>query len=236
MNFSSQSMDIEDDFSHNAVPSLTMWPTVDSTSFQARTLTFNNGPVFIGRTDGMFKIGDDSLPSGTNGIFVEGSVSRHHAKISFDNGRFLIQDMKSTHGTKVNGERLECVPHMLKNGDLVMFGKGGWHEGVQHKPVIGLVHLHYPTYDSLVPGSQDQNPGNHQVEVGHLSRKEEEAKVDCNFDKTASLEDLIKELEEDDSPRAKMKKQGLEEAIQLREALGISKNAAVSMVPKLTKF
>ena len=124
-----------------------MSPTPDSSSFQLRTLSFQNGPVIIGRTDGVEKIGGEALPTTSNGIFTQGVVSRKQAMISFENGRFFLQDLNSSHGTKVNEERLHSEPVKLRDGDI-----GDWHKNVQFKPVKATIQLVYPSYDTQCPG------------------------------------------------------------------------------------
>ncbi len=69
-----------------------------------------------------------------NGIFpdvdldahdTEAKVSRRHARIIHENGRFMIEDLGSTNGTYVNrGRRL--IPgdtHLLNDGDEIIVGK-----------------------------------------------------------------------------------------------------------------
>jgi Ca-activated chloride channel family protein len=49
------------------------------------------------------------------------SLSRRHSRFSCRNGRLLIDDLGSTNGTMVNGERVDAE-HELHHGDLVMIG------------------------------------------------------------------------------------------------------------------
>ena len=60
----------------------------------------------------------------TNDLRLGGSeVSREHAEIVADNGRFLLRDRESRYGTFVNGEPVtECE---LRSGDRVRLGRGG---------------------------------------------------------------------------------------------------------------
>jgi serine/threonine-protein kinase len=69
-----------------------------------------------------------------NGIFPdvdldahdpEAKVSRRHARIRLDNGRYIIEDLGSTNGTFVNrGRRLiPGSPHLLNDGDEIIVGK-----------------------------------------------------------------------------------------------------------------
>ena len=46
------------------------------------------------------------------------SVSRHHAKVSLADGRWLVEGLGSGNGTYVNGERI-TAPAALKDGDLI---------------------------------------------------------------------------------------------------------------------
>jgi serine phosphatase RsbU (regulator of sigma subunit) len=50
-------------------------------------------------------------------------VSRDHAEIALDSGRFLLRDRGSRYGTYVNGESVS--EHELKHGDLVRLGRSG---------------------------------------------------------------------------------------------------------------
>lgn len=50
-------------------------------------------------------------------------VSRHHATIQIDpTGAALIQDARSTNGTRLNGELLSTAPQPLRDGDRVQLG------------------------------------------------------------------------------------------------------------------
>jgi len=53
-------------------------------------------------------------------VLVEDMVSRRHAKILFQGGRAMIQDLGSTNGTFVNGEKVQRVS--LNEGDRVLIG------------------------------------------------------------------------------------------------------------------
>ncbi|MCW5837158.1 MAG: GGDEF domain-containing protein, partial [Labilithrix sp.] len=49
------------------------------------------------------------------------SISRHHARITFDGDRHVIEDLGSTNGTFVNDQNLKRSP--LKDGDQVKLGR-----------------------------------------------------------------------------------------------------------------
>jgi pSer/pThr/pTyr-binding forkhead associated (FHA) protein len=53
-------------------------------------------------------------------VLVEDMVSRKHAKISTHEGKIIIQDLGSTNGTFVNGEKIKRT--RLKEGDRILIG------------------------------------------------------------------------------------------------------------------
>lgn len=66
-------------------------------------------PVHIGRAE-------------SNDIILEDDrVSAQHAKLSFEQGGFWIEDLDSTNGTYVNGERIR-EKIRLKDEDLIKIG------------------------------------------------------------------------------------------------------------------
>lgn len=53
-------------------------------------------------------------------------ISRRHATIEQQGGKFILKDLDSINGTWVNNERIDPhQPHTLQNGDLITFGKNG---------------------------------------------------------------------------------------------------------------
>jgi predicted component of type VI protein secretion system len=52
----------------------------------------------------------------------DAEVSRRHARLFMQSGGYVIEDLGSTNGTFVNGQRLSG-PYMLKHGDTVMMGE-----------------------------------------------------------------------------------------------------------------
>jgi len=64
-------------------------------------------------------IGRDS----TNEVTInDAEVSRHHARLTFQGGKYVLEDLGSTNGTFVNGQRL-AGPRVLKAGEVVSFGE-----------------------------------------------------------------------------------------------------------------
>lgn len=79
--------------------------------------------VVIGRSSKTVSKG--LIPAATNGYFDSPVVSREHAVITADTkeGVVRLTDIKSLHGTSVNGTRLEAgVPFILSTGDKLRFG------------------------------------------------------------------------------------------------------------------
>ncbi len=76
------------------------------------------GAVFTLEGD-QLTIGRDS----TNEITInDAEVSRRHARLTFQGGKFVLEDLGSTNGTFVNGQRL-AGPRVLKAGEVVSFGE-----------------------------------------------------------------------------------------------------------------
>jgi pSer/pThr/pTyr-binding forkhead associated (FHA) protein len=51
----------------------------------------------------------------------EESVSKQHARLTSENGRFAIEDLGSSNGTFVNGRRIHTVTE-IRPGDLIRLG------------------------------------------------------------------------------------------------------------------
>jgi hypothetical protein len=71
-----------------------------------------------------FPLGAQGLTIGRsrgNDVQLEGgTVSRRHAAIRSARGQFFLQDQNSTHGTYLNGQRVEAAP--LNEGDVIRIG------------------------------------------------------------------------------------------------------------------
>lgn len=55
-------------------------------------------------------------------VLADAEVSRQHARLTRTPGGYVLEDLGSTNGTFVNGERL-IAPRVLNPGDLVGFGE-----------------------------------------------------------------------------------------------------------------
>ena len=80
-----------------------------------------------GPTPGVtFPLDGDQLTIGrdsSNGVAInDAEVSRRHSRLTFQGGKYVIEDLGSTNGTFVNGQRL-AGPVVLKAGDVVSLGE-----------------------------------------------------------------------------------------------------------------
>jgi len=73
-----------------------------------------------------FTLEGDQLTIGrdaTNEITInDAEISRRHARLTFQGGKYVLEDLGSTNGTFVNGQRL-AGPRVLKAGEVVSFGE-----------------------------------------------------------------------------------------------------------------
>jgi len=76
------------------------------------------GTTFLLEGD-QLTIGRDS----SNGVAInDAEISRRHSRLSFQGGKYVIEDLGSTNGTFVNGQRL-AGPVVLKPGDVISLGE-----------------------------------------------------------------------------------------------------------------
>ena len=80
-----------------------------------------------GPTPGVtFPLEGDQLTIGrdaSNGVAInDAEISRKHSRLSFQGGKYVLEDLGSTNGTFVNGQRLSG-PVVLKPGDVVSLGE-----------------------------------------------------------------------------------------------------------------
>ena len=81
---------------------------VVSSNFGGREFVLSKTTMVIGRTE------DNDI------VVNHRSISRHHAKIVLEQGRYCIVDMQSSNGVRVNGEEYGKVE--LRRGDVVDLG------------------------------------------------------------------------------------------------------------------
>ncbi len=58
--------------------------------------------------------------SGNSLVLRDNRTSRNHSRIVFENGKYVIEDLNSRHGTWVNGKQV--ARHVLQNSDRIEFG------------------------------------------------------------------------------------------------------------------
>src|SRR5512146_1217317 len=55
-------------------------------------------------------------------VINDPEISRRHSRLFFSNGAYLLEDLGSTNGTSVNGQRL-VSPTALRHGDIITLGE-----------------------------------------------------------------------------------------------------------------
>ncbi len=79
-------------------------------------------PIRLGRSDPTQNVFPEV--DLTDDLGMEYGVSREHARISRRGSTVVIEDLGSTNGTLLNGERLDpYMPEPLKHGDQLQLGK-----------------------------------------------------------------------------------------------------------------
>ncbi len=84
-------------------------------------LTINTGPdagKVVELTQAELVIGR-SAPAGL--IIVHPEISRRHARLVYQQGNYLLEDLGSSNGTFLNGQRLQA-PQVLANGAEIQLG------------------------------------------------------------------------------------------------------------------
>ncbi len=91
------------------------------------------------------------------------SVSSQHCLISFVDGEWLLEDLKSTNGTFINGERVSR--HTVKNGDRVLLGL------VAYRFADGELKLEatHPEVSTASPSTNDKDSQSRNLKVIGLS-------------------------------------------------------------------
>ncbi|KAK3860208.1 hypothetical protein Pcinc_033728 [Petrolisthes cinctipes] len=109
-----------------------------------RTLVLDQ-PVKIGRSVARAR------PATNNAIFDCKVLSRNHALLWYENGKFYLQDTKSSNGTFVNNQRLskgseESAPREVCSGDIVQFGVDVMENSrkVTHGCIVATLKLYMP--------------------------------------------------------------------------------------------
>jgi pSer/pThr/pTyr-binding forkhead associated (FHA) protein len=67
-------------------------------------------------------------------------VSRYHCVIGYEDGQYVLEDLHSTNGTYVNGERINV--YALAEGDLIRIGASRFEVRLQFPGASGAVRQH----------------------------------------------------------------------------------------------
>ena len=123
----------------------------------------NPGTVFTLEGE-QFSIGRDS----SNEISINDSeVSRRHARLAFQGGKFVIEDLGSTNGTYVNGQRL-TGQRVLKSGEVISLGEKIElvYEAVEADPGATMVSSRKAPAARYPPASASGRPSETRTSVG----------------------------------------------------------------------
>ena len=82
-------------------------------------MTFETGPL-TGQTKTILTETSIGRASDNNIVINEATVSGHHCKIMVVGNNYVVEDLNSTNGTKVNGSGIAQAP--LSSGSLLQLG------------------------------------------------------------------------------------------------------------------
>jgi len=138
------SMPAADTNGGGGVPRASLICRPNSHPFQDRMLGLDQ-PVKVGRSVARAR------PLNTNAIFDCKVLSRNHALLWYENGKFYLQDTKSSNGTFVNNQRLskgseESPAREVCSGDILQFGVDVMENSrkVTHGCIIATLKLYLP--------------------------------------------------------------------------------------------
>jgi len=139
-----QNMPAETTNGSGGAPRASLLCRPNSHPFQDRMLSLDQ-PVKVGRSVARAR------PVQTNAIFDCKVLSRNHALLWYENGKFYLQDTKSSNGTFVNNQRLskgseESPPREVCSGDILQFGVDVMENSrkVTHGCIIATLKLYLP--------------------------------------------------------------------------------------------
>ena len=89
-------------------------------------------------------------------VINDSEISRKHARLILQAGGFVLEDLGSTNGTFVNGQRL-MGPHVLRPGELIMLGENvslAFEAGYDADATMVSAPAPMPSYPSAPPPQQ----------------------------------------------------------------------------------
>jgi pilus assembly protein CpaF len=116
-----------------------------------RREAFDKNEINVGRVQG----NDLMLP--------KGNVSKHHARLLFRDGRFIVTDLKSTNGTYVNGRKISQAT-IVREGDKIYIG-----DFVLRLETAGQAGVSASNADATY-GPNDDSQGRTPARVGPIPR------------------------------------------------------------------
>jgi predicted component of type VI protein secretion system len=143
-------------------------------------------------------------PLDTNEIFIgrdlandisinDPEVSRRHARIFLQGNNFILEDLGSTNGTMVNGQRL-MGPYNLRPGELIVFGE----------QVSLLFESAVPDSDATVAAAPSKMPETHIAQPAPNLRPAQQPQPEPSFQPAyAGQVPAEQEYYEEDEPKKK---------------------------------
>ena len=131
----------------NSVPIFSLIPRPEE-SFEPKQVPLLN-KILLGRS---IHGGANS----SNGFFESVQVSRQHATVSFESGKFYIEDKGSLNGTFLNKVKLNAREKTeISCFDILQLGQEGPYNS-EKMPMVGMIELHpclctNKEHDSIVP-------------------------------------------------------------------------------------
>ena len=123
------------------------------------------GQVFLLELD-VLTIGRDPI---SDIVIEDPEISRHHAKLTQTPDGFELQDMGSTNGTFVDGQRLSGPPVSLNPGQVIMLGSNVtlvFNAAPASDPLATVVApAAVPAPSRLMPEEEDEEPAEEPVEA-----------------------------------------------------------------------
>ncbi|KAK2571238.1 Sarcolemmal membrane-associated protein [Acropora cervicornis] len=217
----------------------------NSHPFEERTVTLREA-VKIGRSVAK------SRPATNNCIFDCKVLSRNHAILWYEDGKFFLQDTKSSNGTFVNNVRLskgseESEPKQIKSGDIVQFGVDVVENSkkVTHGCIVATVTLFLPDGKEATKGGVTRSlfalneNGIQAQEIWQLSQYLQDAMYREQILETLEnqLETLTKNLNEDDIKKELLVLQGERHHYEMKAKESLKKvlQEKLEAIQKLTE-
>ncbi len=82
----------------------------------------NSDLATLSLTEGMLAVGRNDEPFSSYPRALSGRLSRRHARLFFEDGKYYVGDLGSRNGTYVNSQRVGSDPVVIRSGDEVNFG------------------------------------------------------------------------------------------------------------------